>query len=224
MFAERGDFTIVHEPFSQLTDFGETMVGHVAVHSEDELIASLRELSEQTPVFFKDTTDFRYPRLLADAQFLADVMHTFIIREPAAAIASHYALNPNLERDEVGFARVAELFDLVTAAQGRPAPVVDADELVARPGEVVRAYCERVGIPFLPESLHWSPGLRDDWKRTSQWHASTSATEGFTAAADDDGATAEVLSNPVLAGYLEFHRPFYEKLRDARLRPVAASA
>lgn len=44
-----------------------------------ELIAALREFSLERPVFFKDTTDFHYPSLLADSAFLADAMHTFII-------------------------------------------------------------------------------------------------------------------------------------------------
>ncbi|MEO6701189.1 MAG: sulfotransferase family protein [Jatrophihabitantaceae bacterium] len=219
MIAERGDFTVIHEPFSQLADFGKIEVADRTVRSEPELIALLRELAAQSPVFFKDTTDFRYPSVLADRQFLSEVRHTFIVRDPAEAIASHYQLNPQLGCDEIGFARLAELFDAVAEATDEVPVVIDADELVARPAEIVRAYCERVEIEFLPQALHWRSGMRDDWKQTSRWHAETSATEGFQQARDS--APADLSGNPMLVEYLEYHLPFYRRLQQARLQPAA---
>jgi hypothetical protein len=223
MITERGDFLVVHEPFSQLTDFGETIVGDRRVRNVRELKDTLRELAGSTPVFFKDTMDFRYPELLADTVFLAEVTHSFIVREPAAAIASHFALNPALQRDEVGFARVAELFDLVAGIQGSTPVVIDADDLVAMPEDIVRAYCARVGIPFLAESLNWSPEMRDEWQRTSRWHAGTSETHGFKPPKSAGPDRVDVPGHAVLAGYLAYHLPFYRRLYEARLRPSRAA-
>jgi hypothetical protein len=216
MMAERGDYTVLHEPFSHVKNFGEASVGDRLVRSEEELIPALRELAARGPVFFKDTTDFYYPGLLADRSFLAEPVHTFLIRDPAAAIASHYALHPGLGRDEIGFAWLAEIYDAVACATGRPPIVVDSDELIEHPHEVVRAYCRAVGIPFLDRALSWQPGMREAWRRTSRWHELASQTHGFvrTRAPSEDSVTA----NPLLAGYLEYHLPFYERLRAASLR------
>ena len=137
MIAERGDFRVVHEPFSQLSDFGEAEVGEHIVRSEHELIHALFLLAGHDPVFFKDTTDFRYPGVLTNHRFLTEVAHTFIIRDPARAIASHYQLNPRLSRDEVGFKRLSEIFDAVTVATGSTPVVIDADEFKPAAGETL---------------------------------------------------------------------------------------
>lgn len=220
MMAERGDYTVVHEPFSHLVDFGAATVGDRVVHSEPELIAALRELAERTPVFFKDTTDFSYPGLLADRTFLAEATHTFIIRHPAEAIASHFALKADLSRDEIGFARLAEIYDHVAASTGGVPVVVDSDDLIADPDATVREYCHRVGIPFRPQALRWRPGLREEWQQTRKWHESTSRTSGFTATRPSNRET--VRSNPVLAGYLDYHLPYYRKLHAHRMIVDAA--
>jgi hypothetical protein len=215
MIAERGDFRVVHEPFSQLSDFGEAKAGEHTVRSEDELIHALFQLAERGPIFFKDTTDFRYPAMLTSHRFLTEVTHTFIIRDPARAIASHYRLNPQLSRDEVGFSRLCEIFDAVKAATGRTPVVVDADELVADPTAVVRAYCEQLDMPFLPEALQWSPGMRNDWRKTSRWHTATSSTSGFEAGSGDQASDA--IPSGMLRDYLAYHTPYYERLRAVRL-------
>lgn len=217
MMAERNDRVVVHEPFSQVVDFGEVTVGDRVAHTEQDVLAALRAIAAQRPVFFKDTTDFHYPAMLADQDFLASATHTFIIRHPAEAIASHHALNPNLGRDEVGFGWLHEIFAAVRAATGTTPVVIDSDDLLDRPAETVRAYCSAVGIPFLPQALSWQPGMRSEWQATNRWHESTSRTVGF--AREASGQAEAVAANPVLRAYRDYHLPYYEQLRAAALRP-----
>jgi hypothetical protein len=216
MMAERDDRVVVHEPFSRVVDFGAVTVGDRVARTEQEVLAALRAIAAERPVFFKDTTDFHYPTLLADEAFLSAATHTFIIRDPAEAIASHHALNPDLDRDEIGFARLHEIFTAVQAATGSTPVVVDSDDLLDRPAETVRAYCSAVRIPFLPDALNWRPGMRSEWQTTSRWHKSTSETSGFTRGTSD-GADA-VAADPVLRAYRDHHQPYYERLRAATLR------
>lgn len=217
MMAERNDRVVVHEPFSLVVDFGEVKVGDRVAHTEQDVLAALRLIAADRPVFFKDTTDFHYPALLADQEFLAAATHTFIIRHPAEAIASHHALNPDLGRDEIGFARLHEIFTAVRAATGRTPVVIDSDDLLDRPADTVRAYCAAVGIPFMPDALNWQPGMRSEWQGTSRWHESTSRTGGFTRGSR--GGAELVAANPALGAYLDYHLPYYELLRAAALRP-----
>jgi hypothetical protein len=217
MMAERGDHVVVHEPFSQVVDFGEAKVGDRVARTEQEVLAALRAIAAERPVFFKDTTDFHYPALLADHDFLAAATHTFIIRHPAEAIASHHALNPDLGRDEIGFARLHEIFAAVRAGTGSTPVVIDSDDLLDRPADTVRAYCSAVGIPFLPDALSWRPGMRPEWQATGRWHESTSRTAGFTRA--PTGRAEAVAADPVLRAHRDYHLPYYEQLRAAALRP-----
>ncbi|MFY1636535.1 hypothetical protein ACN27F_25205 [Solwaraspora sp. WMMB335] len=217
MMAERGDRVVVHEPFSQVVDFGRVNVGDHVAHSETDVLTALRAIAAHTPVFFKDTTDFHYPALLADRDFLAVATHTFLIRHPAESIASHHRLNPSLGRDEIGFARLHEIFEAVRTATGRTPVVIDSDDLLDRPGPTVRAYCEAVGIDFVAEALSWQPGMRPEWQRTSRWHELTSRTVGFTSGGGGGGAT--IAADPVLAAHLDYHLPFYERLRTVAVQP-----
>ncbi|WP_285595768.1 hypothetical protein [Kineosporia sp. NBRC 101731] len=215
MMAERDDRLVVHEPFSRVVDFGEVEVGDQIARSEQEVISALRSSAGRRPVFFKDTTDFHYPALLADQDFLAGATHTFIIRDPAEAIASHYALNPNLEQDEIGFARLHEIFTAVEEATGTTPVVINSDDLLERPTETVKAYCSAVGIPFLADALSWRPGMRSEWQTTSKWHRATSQTSGFERRALTDAP--KMTENPKLRAYIDHHRPYYEKLRAVAL-------
>ncbi|MGH3165136.1 MAG: sulfotransferase family protein [Trebonia sp.] len=217
MMMQRNDFCVLHEPFSHLIDFGDTTVNGEVVRSEAELMESIRRLAQKTPVFFKDTTDFRYPGLLADARFLREVTHTFIIRNPVDAITSHYRLNSNLTCEEVGFARLYEIFEAVMNATGNVSPVVDADDLVDDPVATVREYCRVIGIPFIEEAMSWEPGMPEAWRRAPRWHESTGHSAGFERT--EESGPIDISGNPALSEYLRHHLPYYEKLREYRLRP-----
>jgi hypothetical protein len=216
MMAERGDRLVVHEPFSHVADFGVAEVDGRVVRSERALIDALRELASRRPVFFKDTTDFHYPELVHDPSFLREAIHTFMIRDPEAAIASHYRLNPELGRDEIGFAWLHEIYAAVQDATGADPVVVDGDDLVAAPEAIVEAYCARVGIPYVPEALQWKPQVLPSWERTARWHTSVSESSGFEPPRAD--GAVDVASHPRLGAYLRYHRPYYEKLHARRLR------
>lgn len=216
MMAERGDFLMLHEPFSNLAEFGSVRVGNRRARSEGELIAAIRELARSGPVFFKDTTDERYPGLLSDGEFLArDAVHTFLIRHPRETIASYHALNPDVEIHQIGAEYQFEIYTAVAGRHRNPPAVIDAGDLVADPHSAVAAYCAAAGIPFMPEALAWKPGERSEWRPTARWHTEVSGSSGFSAARRDHIAPE---TDPVLSGYLRHHLPFYEKLREHRLR------
>jgi hypothetical protein len=217
MMAERGDFEVVHEPFSHVTDFGVARVLDREVHSEEELIETLRELARERCIFFKDTTDFHYARVLTHSDFLREATHTFIIRDPKAAIASHSRLNPRLRRDEIGFAWLHEIFEAVADATRATPLVLDADEWVAAPEQYVEAYCRRVGIQHIPEALNWTPGPLPAWERTARWHTAVSESRGI--APSIAPTDVDVAGDPVLGDYLRYHEPYYRRMRSVRLVP-----
>jgi Sulfotransferase domain len=216
MMAERGDFAMVHEPFSYLAELGRTEIDGREARTEVELLQAIRALARRRPVFFKDTTDERYPGLLADRAFLAaDAQHTFLIRHPRETIASYYAINPRVRRHQIGAESLHEIYTAVEQLTGRRPVVVDAEDLVRRPEAVVRAYCAKLSIPYLPDALTWSPGSRPEWQPTARWHQDVSASTGFHTTSGRH--VIDVDSHPVLGRYLEHHLPFYRSLRDCRL-------
>lgn len=219
MMLERGDFHAVHEPFSNLAEFGEISVHGTTVTDAPALLARLRELSGSGPVFFKDTTDERYPDVLADAGFLAeDAVHAFLIRSPEEAIASYFRLNPEVRAEQIGFQHQLEIFEAVRAATGQVPFVMDAEQLLADPAAVISAFCAAVGIEFRPAALSWQAGHRPEWGPSQRWHEEVSRTSGFGAIRQPDGAAELVAGNDRLAAILAYQQPFYDLLSEHALR------
>src|SRR5215471_665307 len=93
--AERGDMTVLHEPFCHLRDFGETDAGDRTFDSARSLLAWLRDETQDMKVFLKDHPPAACVRaVLADRRFLAEARHAFLIRRPEEIAASSYALYP----------------------------------------------------------------------------------------------------------------------------------
>jgi len=216
MMAERGDFQTLHEPFSNLAEFGRTDVGGRTVRSQRALVDAIRDLAADGPVFFKDTTDERYDQVLSDTDFLGRAAtHTFLIRHPVETIASYHALNPAVRCDQIGAENLHEIHRRTAEVTGTDPVLLDAADLVADPDGMVRAYCRQVGIPFLPGALSWSAGERGEWRTTARWHLDASASTGFTARTGRYGL--DVVNDPVLSGYLRHNLRFYDDLHRGRL-------
>jgi hypothetical protein len=216
MMAERGDFTMVHEPFSYLAEFGQINIAGERVTSAAGLISVLTSLGRDGRVFAKETTGRHYPEVLTDRQFLATgARHAFLIRHPRETIASYRALDPRADLHKIGFESQYEIFAEVCRLTCRAPAVIDAEDLVTRPAAIIGAYCAQVGIDFRPGALTWQPSDRPEWQPSRRWHADAAASTGFARTAarpvTDPG------QDPVLSGYLRHHLPFYEKLHARRL-------
>jgi hypothetical protein len=212
---ERGDLLGLHEPFFDLLAFGATEVAERTFEDPASLLAWLRDGTQEMKVFLKETTDHRYEEVLADGRFLAEARHAFLIRHPEQIAASYDALYPDMDIGEVGLETMHELYIAVRAADGHPPVVLDSDDLVARPGKTMAAYCAAVGLPFLPEALTWAPGELPEWQRTSRWHVDVSASSGFEPSGRAYARTVE--SSVKLARFAAHHRPFYDELHALRL-------
>ncbi|MGH3663417.1 MAG: hypothetical protein ACRDTQ_16370 [Micromonosporaceae bacterium] len=215
---ERGDLLVVHEPFSGLVEEGAfELAGERACSMPELLSAMLRQTAEGSRVFFKDTSDYRYEPLLADSRLHHSVINTFMIRQPRATVASHFAINPNMTLDQVGFEYLHTMFESIRQATGEVPVVIDGDDLVSDPEGMVRAYCNRVGLGFVAESLQWKSGDQDLWERTGEWHKDVSSSTGLADTGHRHRAHPD--NDPRLEQWAEHHQPFYDALHALRLRP-----
>jgi hypothetical protein len=215
MMVERGDVEVVHEPFSYLTETGRFTVGGTTATSLTGLFDALLARAEGRRLFVKETTDYPYDELLADPRLPQQVVNTFLIRNPDEVVASYHAMKPEMTREEVGFDRLYGIFQTVRDSTGELPLVIDAKDLGQAPAAVVEAYCARVGLDFVPESLRWSAGSRLEWGLTDRWHSDVSASTGFVD--NGRGYASHPGNDPWLAEVAAYHRPFYEKLYACRL-------
>jgi hypothetical protein len=214
---ERGDMTVLHEPFSNLRDYGETDVGARTFDSPLSLLAWLGDQTHNLSVFLKETppSGEHFRDVLADRRFLAESRHAFLIRRPEEIAASNYALHPGMNIGSIGLERLCELQAAIRDAGGNPSVVIDSDDLVARPEATMAAYCAAVELPFNLRALTWQSGERSEWRRSARWHVDVSSSSGFERRERVYPHTVE--NSRDLARFAAHHRPFYERLYAQRL-------
>jgi len=221
MMLERGDHEVFHEPFSSIVVQGRAVVGDYTVTSHDELLKLLEERASDHPVFVKETTEYDY--LTTGGDRIPYVgRHTFIIRDPRRVIPSHYAMNPDMICDEIGYGYQVELARRVRDVTGVRPYVVEAEELLADAQGTVGRYCRHLGIPFLESSLSWQPGDQNVWSRTSQWHRDAAGSSRFIRS--DRTYESTVDNDRFLYECYWHHRPHYNVLRKwARYHAVSVA-
>ena len=214
--AERGDMTVMHEPFCNLRDYGETDAGARTFDSPLSLLAWLCDETHGMSVFLKDHPPTAYLRdVLADLRFLAEARHAFLIRRPEEIAASSYALYPGMNINSIGLETLCKVQAAVRDAGGDASVVIDSDDLVTRPEATMAAYCAAVGLPFIPRALTWEPGERSEWRRSARWHVDVSASSGFVRRERVYPHTVE--NSRELARFAAHHRSSYERLYAQRL-------
>ena len=208
--------TVLHEPFCNLRDYGETDAGGRTFDSPLSLLAWLRDETQDMRVFLKDHPPAAYVReVLADRRFLAEARHAFLIRRPEEIAASSYALYPSMTISSIGLELLCEVQAAVRDAGADASVVIDSDDLVARPEATIAAYCAAVGLSFDPRALTWEPGERPEWRRSARWHMDVSASSGFERRGHVYPHTVE--NSRDLARFAAHHQPFYEQLHAQRL-------
>jgi hypothetical protein len=206
MMLERGDHEVYHEPFSSIVVQGCTLVGERTATSHDELLKLLEERARERRVFVKETTEYDY--LGGGGERIAEVgVHTFIIRDPRLVIPSHFAMNPDMTCDEVGYGHQVALARRVRAVSGVRPLVIEAEALLADAAGTVARYCRHVDIPYLASALSWQPGDQQVWSRTRQWHRDAAGSRGFTESHRTYPQTTD--NNEFLAACYRHHRPHY---------------
>jgi hypothetical protein len=219
---ERGDLAILHEPFSYLYYVRENNASISQEYINPEHPTAYPDIKElicseakQEHVFFKDMCSHCYDYIIEDEDFLNSIVNTFLIRDPAKAIPSYYAMNPYVTNDEIGYEQLLEVFNKVDGSNGDRCVVIDADDLEDNPEGIVETYCDAVEIPFIPEALSWEQGGSRKWKIWKKWHKDAAQSTGIQKNMETFEVTVENSSH--LKSYYEKHLPFYREMDQYRI-------
>lgn len=222
---ERRDFNILHEPFSYIYyvhQEGATISQQYVDPEHPTDFAGIKTHIEQAatdgPVFFKDMCSHCYDELRGDESFLRRLTNTFLIRDPAKAIASYYAMNPQVTVEEIGLRQLSEIHDCVAALDENPV-VVDADDLEDDPDGAINAYCQALGLRFIPEAMTWESEQKQEWEIWKDWHQDAAKSTGIVKNMETFEVTVE--NSDHLKAYYEDQLPYYRALYERRIRPIS---
>ena len=173
-------------------------------------------------VFIKDMAFFvegRYEDYI-QGQF-ASFKHTYLIRHPRKSTISHYKASRN-GGNPFHFPGVCQTYQLYKVVQQiDPNPLVlDADDLLENPKEMMQLYCSSTGLPFTEDMLTWEPGEIEEWKLFPQylvWHRTAMYSSGFI---KPKPSAPESLSEypKIVEECIQESLPYYQALYQVRTR------
>ncbi|XP_077992855.1 uncharacterized protein LOC144446884 [Glandiceps talaboti] len=101
---------------------------------------------------------------------------TFLIRHPKETYPSFYKLNTSskekglLQTDAIeltltygSFQPMYDLYNYLTKEKGQQPVVIDSNDLIQNPRDLLQRYCKIMGIPFYESMLNWQPGNIGHW-------------------------------------------------------------
>ena len=216
IFVERGDFRVLHEPFSASYYFSpERRSERFAGEEMKEEYRYEKILSEilapgEKPVFFKDMA--YYVAGFVDREMVGRFRNTFLLRDPRAVISSYAKKWPDFSFEEAGYEELYRLYGYAVE-DGQDPVVIDAQDLSEDPDAIVAAYCNSLGIAHKPEALTWEPREIPEWNMWDGWHDSAQESTGIGKLTRKEIELPEDLE--------EVYRrclPYYEALYAKRLR------
>ncbi len=226
MMFERGDHVVLDEPFGRAyyfsderVSFRRTDVSPDPEHRFERVCESILAQSAERPVFVKDHAYHVIDRVTPD--FLRLFRNAFLIRHPAESLRSLFARMPDATERETGYAALVQMVAALRDLGEWPI-LIDAQDLVDAPHATIAAWCQAIGIRFMPDALSWAAGIPSEfdayWWGDPSWHKSLARSTGF--AAQSDLGYPGLDDDPRLRRAYEACLPHYQDLQRYRLRPL----
>jgi hypothetical protein len=223
-FGARADCAVTDEPF-----YGAYLVATGLTHPmREEVTASqptdwrkvadtlLGPPPEGKPIWYqKRMTHHMLPQF--GREWSDPLVNAFLIRAPAAVLASYSHKRDDFTLEEIGLPAQAELFDRAADRLGRSPPVIESQDVLADPRGTLTALCEACGVPFDGAMLSWAPGRRaSDGVWAPAWYDAVERSTGFAAPRCELGV--DDLPD-ALKPVAEAAQPIYERLARHKLGP-----
>lgn len=220
-FENRPDTAVVDEPFYAAylaaTGLDHPMREAVLASQPTDWGAVAAAMAGGAPggaaVFYqKHMTHHMLPGV--DLSWTAACVNAFLIRDPAAVLASYVRKRGEVTLADIGVERQGDLFDRECDRLGRAPPVVEGADVLADPRGTLGRLCTALGIPFSDRMLSWPAGPRDsDGVWAPAWYDAVERSTGFGPPPAE--ATPDLPDD--LRRIADAARPFYERLAAHKL-------
>ena len=229
-FGARADAIVVDEPFYAAylarTGLQHPMREEVLASQPQDWRDVVTQLFSALPAgrrvhYQKHMTHHMLPEI--GRTWLTQCKNAFLIREPAAVLASYVQKRADVSLLDIGLPQQLEIFQQVSDALGQPAPVVDSDDVLANPRGVLSQLCAALGLDFDEAMLHWPAGRRDtDGAWAPAWYDAVERSTGFGPPKPRAQSAAHSGPSPALDDELralaEQAQPYYDALARFRIR------
>lgn len=215
---ERGDLKVLHEPFMYhhylttkdrlFPDF-EPDPGHPTTY--DGIRALIRKTAKEGPVFFKDMAYYIVDVVPQDPDFVAQMSHAFLVRDPVEAALSYARRDPDYTCTELGHEAQHRLYHALVAL-GQSPLVMTADQLRHDPEGTLRRYWTHAGLDYASHAFAWDDTVPAAWQTVEGWHGAVMQSRQIQKPKDSDAAGQLAALGAPYTDYAAHHAPFYAEM------------
>lgn len=188
-FGQRADTAVVDEPFyaAYLAASGERhpMRDEVLASQPQDWREVVRSLlgpvpDARTVYYQKHMTQHMLPGFGRD--WISKVRNAFLIRDPEAVLASYVRARGVANLADIGIVQQREMFEREADRLGRAPPVLEGNDVLARPGYMLERLCAALDISYEETMLKWPSGRRStDGVWAPAWYDAVERSTGFGA-------------------------------------------
>ena len=184
--------------------------------------------TEYDAVFIRDHAYFikgKYKKYISGE--FSTFKHTFIVRDPLKSFSSFLRLSKKtgvlISPEEYGIRELYDMYKVVKEGIDPNPVIVDADDLLNNPKEIMRSYCNATGLVYTDDMLTWTPGIVEDWKKENNhhmiYHEAAMFSSGFTKPTDSTSPPMNIDELPTdVREILQDAMACYEEMYSARIK------
>jgi hypothetical protein len=216
-FEARGDTAVTDEPFyaAYLHRTGidhplrDEVIASQSIDSREVAAALVGPVPGGKPIWYQKHMTLHLLEGF-ERDWMSQVLNAFLIRDPAAVLASYAAKRTHVTPADLGFVQQRRLFEREAERLGAPPPVVDAADILANPARTLERLCRALGIAYNASMLGWPRGPRPtDGVWAPAWYQSVERSTGFEAR----GLESAVVLPPSLRRLADEAQAHYEALK-----------
>lgn len=203
-FGRRADTIVFDEPlyahYLRVTGVEHPGQDEILASQENDGNKVVQELMlgafDKPVAFFKQMT---HHLVALNEDFLQQMKNILFIRDPKQIISSYAQVRPDVTMQDIGIAKQWELYQQLTG-NNQYCTVLDSNEILKAPEQVLSTLCTAIDIPFDKAMLHWPAGPKPaDGVWAKYWYANVHRSTGFE---------KQATSSRPLPAYLE---PLYQE-------------
>lgn len=151
-----------------------------------------------------------------DLNWTSSLQHCFLIRDPEQVVNSYTNSRGECCAQDIGIIRQAQLYEEISEITGQDIPIIDSNDVLSDPANILSQLCDRLDLPFTSSMLAWPKGPRgSDGVWASHWYHSVEQSTGFGEVPQQKFTLTQSQRQVV-----EEVRPYFSMLSKMRIKPA----